>query len=251
MFSKFDRIVPVAILLFSACASPPAKVLSPVEQIAVDSARAAGLASRFREEMDFVQAPRAERFLSRVAALVAGASKDFPLGKVEVRIHRDRNPDEAHFFSFPGNLVSVPVGYLRQVEYENELAAAIAYELAKVMDRHLASHVEALSEKGRASAIEIFGAASVFVLNPEERSGSIKRGSVILYRAGYDVRGMASMFQRYSGFFGNPGSASLKKEVEFNVREAQRASSELLPSLKPIVRSAEFIEFKKELVRIR
>lgn len=88
-------------------------------------------------------------------------------------------------------------------------------------------------------------------MNPEERAQSIKRGSSLLYWAGYDVRGMASIFQHFSAFFGNPGSETLKKEVEFNLREAQRARSELLPSLKPIVRSAEFIEFKKELERIR
>jgi len=251
MFSRFERILAATLLFFAACASPPTKVLTPVEQIAADTAKAAGLATRFRDEMDFMRLPRAERFLSRVASLLAGASKDFPLGKVEVRIHRDRNRDESRFFSFPGNLVSIPFGFLQSVEYENELAAALAYELAKVMDRHLAAHVEAVSEKGPVDGILLFGPASVFALSPEERAGSIRRGSGILYRAGYDVRGMASMFQRHPAFFGNPGSGPEKKEVEFNVREAQRAGSELLPSLKPVVRSAEFIEFKKELARIR
>jgi predicted Zn-dependent protease len=239
------------IFLAVSCATPPPRELSPVEQIAVDTARAQGLASKFKGSVEFMKAPRIERFLARTASALVGASRDFPLGKVEVRIHRDQNPDEAYFFAFPGNLVSIPLSFLRTVEFENELAAAISYELAQVMDRHLASHVEAITEKGQAAQIEIFGSRSIFVMSPEERSQSIKRGSSVLYWAGYDVRGMTSIFQRYPAFFRNPGSETLKKEVEFNLREAQRARSELLPSLKPIVRSAEFIEFKKELERIR
>ena len=242
----------VALILFAvSCATPPPRELSPVEQIAVDTARAQGLASQFKEKSDFLKAPRLERFLSRTANSVASASKDFPLGKVEVRIHHDQTPDQAHFYSFPGSFVSVPLSFLRQVEFENELAAAISFELAQVIDRHLANHVEAMTQKGQESRIEIFGPNSIFALNPEERARSIKRGSELLYWAGYDVRGMASIFQRHSAFFGNLGSETPKKEVEFNLREAQRARSELLPSLKPIVRSAEFIEFKKELERIR
>jgi hypothetical protein len=59
------------------------------------------------------------------------------------------------------------------------------------------------------------------------------------------------MFQRYPRFFGNDGTDPLQKQVEFNVREAQKARIDLMPSLKPIVRSAEFIEFKRELERVR
>jgi predicted Zn-dependent protease len=233
--------IPVFVLLFlGACSSPPVtKVLSPVEQIAVDSERAAGLASEFRKKVKFVQAPRLERFLARMGAKLAGASKDFPLEQVEVKIHYDSSRDLKRAFSFPGTLVSLPLGFLRKVEYENELAASLAYELAHVINRHLSNRVFS------------GGDASVFDWDRDERARSIKVGTELLYFSGYDVRGMASMFQREAGFFGNPDTDSLGKEVEFNVREAQRARSGLLPSVKPVVRSSEFIQFKRELGRIQ
>ena len=91
----------------------------------------------------------------------------------------------------------------------------------------------------------------MFEWDRDERARSIKVGTELLYFSGYDVRGMASMFQREAGFFGNPDTDSMGKEVEFNVREAQRARSGLLPSVKPVVRSSEFIQFKRELGRIQ
>ena len=245
------RIPFFILLLLGACSSPPVtKVLSPVEQIAVDSERAAGLAGEFRKKVKFVQAPRLERFLVRMGAKLAGASKDFPLEKVEVKIHDDSSRDLKRAFSFPGTLVSLPLGFLRKVEYENELAASLAYELAHVINRHLSNRVFSGGDSA-SSRIAMFGDASVFDWDRDERARSIKVGTELLYFSGYDVRGMASMFQREAGFFGNPDTDSFGKEVEFNVREAQRARSGLLPSVKPVVRSSEFIQFKRELGRIQ
>jgi hypothetical protein len=93
-----------------------------------------------------------------------------------------------------------------------------------------------------------FGTGSVFDLTEEEKVLSIHTGVKLLYYSGYDTRGMASIFQRYSSFFAQESASDLaKKEVDFNVREAQRAKSEFMPSLQPIVRSTEFIQFKKGL----
>ncbi len=245
------RFAVLVLLVLGACSSPPVtKVLSPVEQIAVDSERAAGLASDFRKKVRFVQAPRLERFLSRMGMKLAGASRDFPLEQVEVKIHYDSSPDLKRTFSFPGTLVSIPLGFLRRVEFENELAADLAYELAHVINRHLSNRVFGSGDVAQVK-VALFGDASVFEWDRDERARSIKVGTELLYFAGYDVRGMASMFQREAGFFGNPDSDSLGKEVEFNVREAQRARSGLLPSVKPVVRSSEFIQFKRELARIQ
>jgi predicted Zn-dependent protease len=241
----------IAVLVLGACSAPPVtKVLSPVEQIEVDSKRAAGLASEFRKKVRFVEVPRLERFLARVGRKLAAASKDFPLDQIEVKIHYDATADLRRAFSFPGTLVSLPLGFLRKVEFENELAADLAYELAHVINRHLSNRVFA-NEEASPGQINLFGSASVFEWDRDERARSIKTGTELLYDAGYDVRGMASMFQRESGFFGNPDTGSAGKEVEFNVREAQRARSGLLPSVRPVVRSSEFIQFKKELGRIQ
>jgi hypothetical protein len=246
MFSFPKRKI-LLLLLLSACAvPPPPKPLSPREQIVVDTERARGLVSEFKRQVRFVNAPRLDRFLTRMGLRLATASRDFPLDQVEVRIHEDADPDLSRAFSFPGTFVSLPVGFLRKVAFENELAAMIAYELGSVMNRHLAARVEA--GKG---ATALFGQYSVFLLQQPERAQSIRSGTDLLYFSGYDVRGMASLLRDYAAYFRKPGSDLAGKEVEFDLREAQRARRDLLPSMKPVVRSSEFIQFKKELERIR
>jgi hypothetical protein len=236
------------LLVLSACATPPApKPLSPREQIGVDTEKARGLVDGFKKQVRFVNAPRLDRFLTRMGLRLAAASKEFPLDQVEVKIHEDSTSELSRAFSFPGTFLSLPLSWLRKVEFENQLAALVAYELAGVMNRHLAERVEKVQQGG---AI-LFGKNSVFLLQTSERLESIRSGTDLLYFAGYDVRGMASLIQEYPEIFVTPGSESARKEVEFDLREAQRARSELLPSTKPVVRSSEFIQFKKELDRIR
>jgi hypothetical protein len=245
--SLFPKIWLFPLIFLWACASPPPpKPLSPREQIVVDTERARGLVADFQKGVRFVNAPRLDRFLTRMGMRLGSASKEFPLEQVEVRIHEDTVPDLSRAFSFPGTFVSLPKSFVQKVAFENELAAMVAYELGSVMNRHLAARVEL--QKG---ALTLFGGNSVFLLKQEERIRSIRSGTDLLYFAGYDVRGMASLLRGYSAFFGKPGSDLPGKEVEFELREAQRARSELLPSMKPVVRSSEFIQFKKELDRIR
>ncbi|NDF14604.1 hypothetical protein EB061_04695 [bacterium] len=244
---SFRRYGLLPLIFLWACASPPPpKALSPREQIVIDTERARGLVADFQKRVSFVNAPRLDRFLTRMGVRLGAVSKEFPLEQVEVRIHEDTVPDLSRAFSFPGTFVSLPRSFVRKVGFENELAAMVAYELGSVMNRHLAARVE--SQK---SDLPLFGENSVFLLNQEERIQSIRSGTDLLYFAGYDVRGMASLLRGYSPFFGKPGSDLPGKEVEFELREAQRARSELLPSMKPVVRSSEFIQFKKELDRIR
>jgi predicted Zn-dependent protease len=234
----------------TACVStPPKKVLTLKEQIEVDTVRARDLTSEFEDRVSFRTWPKVESYLRGMASTLAQKSPTFEVEKLRIRIHTDAGPAGVRVFAFPGSLISIPEGFIRQVGYENELAALLALEMAHLIHRNLAKHVEEQALKPVPVPPLLFGSGSVFDFDRNERSASIRTGVRMLYEAGYDARGMASIFQRVPGMFGNPDSAPGKKEVEFNVREAQRAASDFLPVLKPIVRSPEFIQFKKELER--
>jgi hypothetical protein len=249
MFSRYK--IAAILLLCASCSTPPVKTVSPVEQIAADTKRASSLVDEFRSGAHLLNAPGIGQYLERTASRISAASTAFPLGKIEVMVHADRNPAQSRFFSFPGTAVSIPLTFLKKVEFENELAAAIAFELAGVIERHLAYRLEGLAAKGSPGEIRLFGPESVFTLKPEERIRSIRIGTRLLHLAGYDSRGMVSVLKRYPSFFRNAGSETPEKEVNLELREAHRAKNELLPALKPIVRSAEFLQFKSELEQIR
>jgi predicted Zn-dependent protease len=237
---------------FLACSTPPApKTLTLNEQIEVDTVRARELTGEFMDRVEFRQWGRAEAFFIRIAESLSKEVQAFPLQKLRIRIHSAQPPAGEASYAFPGALISLPDSWVRGVEYENELAAVIAYQMAHLVLRSLAIHVEEQALRPVPVPPILFGPGSVFEFHREERASAIRLGVKMLYRAGYDTRGMASIFQRTPNLFGNPDSGSSKKEVDFNIKEAQRSSSELLPAIKPVVRSPEFIRFKKELERVK
>ncbi len=236
-------ILGFSILGTSCVTKKPDRVLTISEQLEVDTARAESLSKEFSRKVTFVSIPKAEKFLNSMVKQLALQEPGFENEPVEVRVHDDVKLEQRRFFSFPGTLVSIPYSFLQKVEFENELAAALSYELANVLNRYLATKVEA--QEG--APLILFGTKNLFDLSNAERAQSIQRGIRLLYLGGYDPRGMPSIFRRFSEYYASSASGLFKKQVDYNIREAQRAKSELLPSLKPIVRSGEFIQFKKEL----
>ena len=256
--------------LWSACSTPNTeRVLTFSEQLEVDTKKAEALFSDYQKKVHFVAFPQGTAFLNGVAQKVAKIRAGFAFSNVKVLIHNDDQKNLSKFFSFPGTTISMPLSFLKKVEFENELAAAFAYELAGVMNRHLAVAMEEeIAEKTEEASVpvessefQLFGEDSVFNLDRPARSDSIRLGSKLLYYAGYDLRGMPSIFNQYGSYFAvepleQSGSRKIdgvdlmKKEVEFNLRESQRAKSELLPTLNPVVRSADFITMKKAALRL-
>ncbi len=238
MLSKFSRVA-FFLFLVSCATPPPEKPLTISEQIHVDTAKLQSFRDDFEMKNSFIELPKTEKYLTSIAIKLAKQESGFASDEIRVEVHNDQEPKLRRFFSFPGTLISVPVSFLRKVEFENELAAALSLEIAHVVNRHLANDLE-----------KSLDFKELFHFTDEQREQSIKLGSKFLYYAGFDLRGMASIFDRYAEYYVNQGTSELnKKEVAFNIRTAQRARSEYLPSLKPIVRSAEFIQFKKELQR--
>lgn len=241
MWNKPGLIAIAGALVVVACSCstpPPRRTLTMVEQIAEDNHAVHELQIQFEKRAEFENRADLEKYLTALARKLAQVQEGFPSQSIRVRIHKDKNPAQSKFFSFPGTMVSVPESALKQIEYENELAAAIAFELSNVLARHLAHKIES-----HVSAI-LFGDGSIFNLDRGERAESIGLGTKMMYYAGYDLRGMASVFQRYPDFF---SGLTGKNEVEFNVKESQRVRSGFLPARDPVVRSPEFIRFKKLL----
>jgi predicted Zn-dependent protease len=253
MYSSLKSVIAGLLAVWMcACATPPApKPLTLKEQIEVDTVRARELTGEFMDRVEFQAWPKAESFFFRIAESLAKEVQEFPVQKLRIRIHLARPPAGEGIYAFPGAMISFPDTWVRQVEYENELAAALAYHIAHLVRRSLAIHVEEQASRPVPVPPILFGTGSVFEFHREERASAIQLAVRMLYRAGYDTRGMASIFQRAPELFGNRDSGSFKKEVDFNIKEAQRSSSELLPAIKPVVRSPEFIRFKKELERVK
>lgn len=234
------RVVLFLVFLGACSSPPPPKKLTVSEQIAEDNQVVREFQNQFEKKVRSAAFPETERYLTQLAQKLARVQEGLTWSTVRVKIHGSTESEGettgGTFYGFPGTLISVPLNAVESIEYENELAAALAYELAHVINRHLALHLG--QQQGPVGALGF----SVFDLDRTERLKSILLGTRLMYYAGYDLRGMASVFQHHGKFF---GGLSSQNEVEFNVKEAQRHRSQYLPVQKPIVKSGEFVAMKK------
>ena len=232
----------VSMLIMNGCATvPPPPVLSPHEQMTVDTAQAQGLLVEFEKKVQFVHSSNVEKYLTAVARQVSREDENLKNEKVVVRIHQDSRPELKRLFSFPGVVISIPASFLHEISFENELAAVVALELAQVERRELAREMEKNDHP------ILFGDLSIFHFSQKSRASSIELGTKLMYAAGYDPRGMVAVFQKYGSYYIDTETPTAAKELGFYVREAQKAKNDFMPSLQPIVRSNDFLRMKKEL----
>jgi predicted Zn-dependent protease len=243
MFSNKLRLPFLMLLLIlQSCSEiPVAPRISVREQLEVDTRKAAGLVSEFKKQGQFISSPAVEKYLESVALQIVAAEEEMRGEKVQVRIHQDSRREWKRSFGFPGILIWIPRSFLDRVNFENELAALVAYQLALVKNRELAKAIE--RDPVRAADWSKGG----FDFSRDAIAASIELGIRMMYAAGYDPRGMVSLIEKNPVFFMDDSSSSGIKDREFLVKQAQKTKNEFMPSLQPIVRSNDFLRMKKEL----
>lgn len=237
------------------CASAPKQKPIPIsEQIVLDMQKSQDLMIEFQRKITRVPTPEVQDYLNRLAQSIAKQEPGFEANTVEVRVYQDLDKQDLNkqikrIYAFPGTTIFIPASFLVQVGYENELAAAISYELAQVIHRYLAKKLDA-PIIGEPAPVILFGPESVFNFEREERKMTIQKATELMFKTKFDTRGLPSFFQHYASYLTgvwNQDSDLVKNEVEFNLREARKAMAAQLPLRDPIVRSADFINFKKKL----
>lgn len=245
MFLNRKIFLPAFILVVThlmGCGSVPLPPpLSPHEQLSVDTVKAKGLLTEFEKNVQFERSPNVEKYLTAVARQITREEEGLKAEKVVVRIHQDTRPDLKRNFAFPGVVISIPKSILFGINFENELAAVIALELAQIERRELAQEME------KNERPILFGDVSIFRFAQHAKGESIDLGTKLMYAAGYDPRGMVAIFQKFSNYYLDSSTPAGQKELNFYIKQAQKAKNDFMPSLQPIVRSNDFLRMKKEL----
>lgn len=144
-------------------------------------------------------------------------------------------------FALPGSRVYLSRPLLRRMEYENELASVIALELAHLARHSLATRLEeGRSELATQTENDLFGEGGVLTFTEREHADAVERAIGILYRAGYDPRGISALFSLLKK---NPaqnpyGEGTIDKLEDV----ARRAVAMHSPLRNPVVRSPEFVK---------
>jgi predicted Zn-dependent protease len=260
----------VALTLVAAgCATPPIeKTITPAERIQRDQALGAGLARQFEARLKLKSDDKAVLiYLGELTKRLGAASDDLKSAAIAVQVISDRG-GRWRDYSIPGNRVYLSVGLLKAVKYENELAAALAVELAHLLARHVPQRIQAAraassasqpadypsieglvpSTAGLGRETDFFSPTGLFAFPDEYMLETVEPAVGILYRAGFDARGLVSLWGLYRS---NPAHSPLEGGILDKLTEKTRTViAEYSPLRNPIVRSQAFIAIQKRIKRL-
>jgi predicted Zn-dependent protease len=252
---QFIWIVTAALALLSGCATPPPPETQSTEE---RERRDQDLGTRLSEEFERKVAQKKDAdvtvYLRAVAEKLVLATPELKDAPVGVLLIQDRDGKWRNY-GLPGNRIYLSVGLLRRVEFENELAAALALELAHVLHRHAVSRVPQDGPGPRPDGVpstsgspEFFGPAGIFAYSETERLAAVETAVGVLYRAGFDPRGLVSLWQRYQGAAAeSPFEAGTVMRL---LERTRQVVARLAPLRNPVVRSDEFVGIQKRIRRL-
>ena len=222
-----------ALLSFSGCSTPQVIGPSSAEKQRQELAFGVGLIQRFESEFDFRRDSAICRYLDELAAELTHGFQSFHDEPPRVAIIKDSDK-HWHNFGFPGSRIYLSRSLLRSIQFENELAAAIALELAHIDHRDLVRNYEPNKESR-----PWFGRDGLFEFSPEVRQSALESAMEMMYQAGFDPRGMVRLLERYQGIPEKAPyeEASLKALVE----NSWRIIALHAPLRNPIIRSDRFL----------
>jgi predicted Zn-dependent protease len=218
---------------------------SPIEVARKDNAIGQKLLEGWEFPLKLHQDLELEVFLRSVAAKLQQSSpmiREFPLA-VSI-VHEDASIDKN--YAFPGIRLFLSQAQLKKMEFENELAALMAVELSRIELRQFLRKLERESPDDLSMSKRIDW-RDLFVFTESEDLDATAGAVRILYRSGYDVRGVATHWEKLASIAETIGHSSSR--VELLKEHAYRQIAALPPLRNPVVRTEGFDRFRKRVHR--
>lgn len=177
-------------------------------------------------------------------------------------------------FALPGGPIYVNLGTIQAAETEAQLAGVMAHEISHVALRHATCNMAKEQKQvpfwqlgqvlagvllggtvGNIAATGIgFGAQTLFLrYSRDAERQADELGTYILYKAGYDPRGMVQFFEIIESKYGKGGAQFLSSHPNPGNRTeyVSQEISELPRNPNPIVTTAAFKEIKKQVAGMK
>jgi len=246
------------VLGFTACVSAPPKKANLVEQVQQENAVGIRLAKKFEAKLHVVSDPVLDNYLSKVTNRLIRSSADPRLAGTGIQMIQSRG-SVWRSYSLPGRRVYLSAQLLQKMQSDNEVAALIAVELAHIQQRQVLDHLKpnASSNSSNSTPVvpaeeteqvqnpDFFGPEGLFSYNGKEMDQTILSAVDLLYKAGFDSRGLVSAWETERKYADHSFyTVALLNDLIQNSREAV---SSYPPLRNPIVRSQEFLEIQKRI----
>jgi predicted Zn-dependent protease len=239
------------VFLFAGCAAPPPlKLASPDEIWRRDQAVGSEIALQFESRLSFKNSPAVSIYLRKLATVLLESTPDLRGSSVGIWLVNNAK-GKWKSYALPGNRIYLSAGLLHELEFENEIAAEIAVQFShliekRALDRFLNLQDGKSDTPWRFSAgVDYFGLSGVFAFSEEAEMSAAKRAIGILYRAGYDPRGLISLFNRFKN--NSKHSPYEMSTINKIIEQARHEVALQAPLRNPIVRSPAFIKIQKRI----
>ncbi len=224
----------------AGCSSTP-RVSEPVREDSVRQERLLGefLAPQLERHLDWSWDAQVEEFLDGILQKLL--QEDRPIGASRVKVIRERG-GEWRNFSLPVDRLFLSGSLLSRLEHENEVAAVLAFELGLLQRRVVSRKIE--SGQWR----EEQGILKLFEHSDEDLAAACGHAVRMLYGAGYDVRGMGSVWGLLSR---SPRQSPFRPQTLAKlIEQTRKAVAEQAPLRNPVVSSETFLRIKERIGRL-
>lgn len=149
------------------------------------------------------------------------------------RFYRSRVPRPISFFILPPQQGFIEQKFARQLEFENELAAAVSLAWELALDTTFQENFLKQVEENDPNPKEVYQWEDADV------AAAVERAVDRLYRSGYDPRGLVSMIGKIKDWN--------TERVIYVQEKARRTIAFYTPLMNPVVRSESFYKLRKQL----
>ncbi len=218
--------------LFEGCATLPqmSKPNSQKEKQLQAEILGNKLAACFEPTLHFKDNSLILNYLSHLGQSLVDFNSELKGSRVIVKIVQN-SLGKWKSYVLPGTRIYLPLGALKQLTYENEVAALVAIQLGHLVESQKEGSFSEKSEKSEAQEKRTFQVAVQ-----------------ILYEAGYDARGIISLLTLYLNHPDySPYSMSLVSSlIDFSWHEV----AVYAPLRNPITNSENFVQMRKRIEQL-
>ncbi len=225
----------------SGCASTQAPVQAPsyLEQVQKEKTVGEILARNFEKIVNEKKDIVVQKYLKETVLKNLKTSLD-----IKLKIFKKPETNRVNY-SLPGLYIYLSLSALKGVEFENELAAMIALQLGHLHHQHV---VKKVKNQNPEEIKDFFGEGGLFAYTQEELLEADRYAYQILYSAGYDPRGLISV---WSYLAKSPSRAVYSKDVlALLIDQTRQMISESAPLRNPIVRTGAFYSIQKRIQQL-
>jgi hypothetical protein len=232
----------------TACSSlPQEQKLTPSEQVRVDNAVGRTLVEKLGFHVVRVHDQDVTRYLTELTQGLTAATPELKESPLNISVV-ENNDGTWRNYALPGIKIYLSVGFLKSLEFENELAAALSFELVHILKRNLLHHVLSGETSGQSPAQQVFVKPEHFLFTESEWSDSAEEAVRLLYEGRFDPRGLVSVLQRYQAEAKrSPIPAAMLPVI---LDRVYTAIVKYPPLRNPVVRSEQFVKMQKRIKKL-